>query len=90
MPRMRRRYLSAVAVGAALFAVFVAPASAAVPFDQEHFISAIRKASVPTPADVDTHLFALSDANPLLVWRPGSARRQIAVAIVMTRKTYDS
>src|SRR3954467_15345395 len=44
-------------------ALSAAVASAGVPFDQEHFIAAIRDASVPQRSDVDPHLFELSDDN---------------------------
>ena len=77
-------------VVAVLFAALaaVSTARAAVPFDQQHFIAAVRDASVPQRSDVDAHLFELSDANRQLIWRPGSDRRQVAVAVVMTTATY--
>ena len=84
---MRRLVVLAVVL-VSLAAASAAVASAAVPFDMKHFVAAIRSASVPTPADVDTQLFELSDANRQLVWRPGSARDELLVAAVMTPETY--
>lgn len=83
-----RRVIVLAVVAAAL--VVASAAGAAVPFDQSHFIAAIRNASVPQPSAVDTHLFQLSNANRQLIWRPGSGRRQVAVAVVMTTETYRS
>lgn len=88
--RTMRLIKRSIVVIVGVFVALTSPASGAVPFDHKHFVAAIRSASVPTPADIDTHLFALADSNPLLVWRPGSDRQQLAVAIVMTLKTYES
>jgi hypothetical protein len=89
----RRRLAPArlVLLVALLAAAMASPASAdgaGVPFDRKHFVAAIRDAAVPGPSDVDTHLFALSDANRQLVWRSDGSGRQVAVVSVMTRDTY--
>ena len=85
----RRNVVPTLIVLATVFvALSAAVARAGVPFDQKHFIAAIRDASVPQRSDVDAHLFELSDANQRLVWRPGSNRQQVKVAVVMTVPTY--
>jgi hypothetical protein len=77
-----------VAVLTASMALPASANSATAPFDRQHFLAAMRDAAVPGPADVDTHLFALSDANRQLIWRTDSGRRQVAVTSVMTRDVY--
>lgn len=53
------------------------------------FSMAIADAGGRSPANVYDRLFALADANPELVWRDQSAKRQIKVVSLMSQESYD-
>jgi hypothetical protein len=90
----RRRHVARLLIVALAALCVWAPAASAsrtvagVPFDNAHFIDAIKDAAVPEPSEIDNHLFALSGDNARLHWRDGTGGREVLAVAVMTADTY--